>query len=225
MSNDDGILSRWSRRKALARSGSGSVPGEPPNAPPTAVAPEASAALPVVAAVASAPAGPVAPAPSLPPGPAPPLPTLEDVARLTHDSEFSRFMLPGVDDSVKRAAMKKLFSDPHFNVMDGLDTYIDDYGIPDPIPEAMLRRMAQSKFLRLFDEDPPQPEAQTSAAPPAASADGAVAPALPQSHPCPSGDDASEPVPNTDEDTALRLQPDDAAGAAGAGPHRPGTRP
>ena len=30
--------------------------------------------------------------------------------------------------------MKKLFSDPHFNVMDGLDTYIDDYGKPDPIP-------------------------------------------------------------------------------------------
>ena len=30
--------------------------------------------------------------------------------------------------------MKKLFSDPHFNVMDGLDTYIDDYGKPDPLP-------------------------------------------------------------------------------------------
>ena len=49
--------------------------------------------------------------------------------------------------------MKKLFADPHFNVMDGLDTYIDDYGKPDPIPLAMLRQMNQSKFLRLFDDD------------------------------------------------------------------------
>ena len=44
--------------------------------------------------------------------------------------------------------MKKLFSDPHFNVMDGLDTYIDDYGKPDPIPLSMLRRMNQSAGAR-----------------------------------------------------------------------------
>ena len=50
--------------------------------------------------------------------------------------------------------MKKLFSDPHFNVMDGLDTYIDDYGKPDPIPPEMLRRMTQSALLGLFDTDP-----------------------------------------------------------------------
>ena len=30
--------------------------------------------------------------------------------------------------------MKKLFADPHYNVMDGLDVYIDDYSKPDPIP-------------------------------------------------------------------------------------------
>ncbi len=47
--------------------------------------------------------------------------------------------------------MRKLFSDPHFNVMDGLDTYIDDYGKPDPIPESMLRQLNQSKLLRLFE--------------------------------------------------------------------------
>ena len=44
--------------------------------------------------------------------------------------------------------MKKLFSDPHFNVMDGLDTYIDDYGKPDPIPLSMLRRMNQAAVAR-----------------------------------------------------------------------------
>ncbi len=52
--------------------------------------------------------------------------------------------------------MKKLFSDPHYNVMDGLDIYIDDYGKPDPIPLEMLRRMAQSHALGLFADDEEQ---------------------------------------------------------------------
>ncbi|WP_309246525.1 DUF3306 domain-containing protein [Ramlibacter montanisoli] len=64
----------------------------------------------------------------------PPLPTLADTESLTKDSDFTRFVQPGVSPEVKNAAMKKLFADPHFNVMDGLDTYIDDYGKPDPIP-------------------------------------------------------------------------------------------
>ena len=43
---------------------------------------------------------------------------------------------------VRNAAMKKLFADPHFNVMDGLDIYIGDYTQPDPLPEGMLAQMA-----------------------------------------------------------------------------------
>ena len=54
---------------------------------------------------------------------------------------------------VRNAAMKKLFADPQFNVMDGLDIYIDDYSKSDPIPEAMLRAMTSSKFLKLFDDE------------------------------------------------------------------------
>ena len=78
---------------------------------------------------------------------------MDDVARLTRNSDFSRFVAPGVDESVKRAALKKLFTDPHFNVMDGLDIYIDDYNIASPLSEAELRKMAQSEFLRLFEQD------------------------------------------------------------------------
>src|ERR1043166_896375 len=52
---------------------------------------------------------------------APQLPPLDE---LTLDSDFRGFLHPKVDESVKRAALRKLFSDPHFNVMDGLDTYI-----------------------------------------------------------------------------------------------------
>jgi len=210
MSDDDGFVSRWSRRKAQARSG-GAV-AEPPSAqvlvdvPPPAVA---DAAPPAVDSGAAEP---------------PPPPTLEDVARLGPDSDFSRFVTRGVDETVKRAAMKKLFSDPRFNVMDGLDTYIDDYGKPDPIPQAMLRRMTQSKFLRLFDEEASDAEAATDGLPRVNSPAGAAAPALPPSHAGEPGGEAPEPALPNDEDTALRLQPDDAADPAGAGSHRPGAR-
>ena len=76
-----------------------------------------------------------------------PLPTLEDVAKLHRDSDFSPFLAKGVDESVLRSAMKKLFSDPHFNLMDGLDTYIDDYNKFEPIPPEMLALLNHAKGL------------------------------------------------------------------------------
>lgn len=77
-------------------------------------------------------------------------PTLEDVLKLTKDSDFSAYVKPGIDPEVQKAAMQKLFSDPRYNIMDGLDIYIDDYSKPDPIPLEMLKRMNQSKMLGLF---------------------------------------------------------------------------
>jgi hypothetical protein len=74
-----------------------------------------------------------------------PLPTLDDVARLTADSDYSAFVAQGVDKSVQRMAMKKLFSDPHFNVMDRLDIYIDDYNKPDPVSAAMLASLKHAE--------------------------------------------------------------------------------
>ena len=54
-------------------------------------------------------------------------PTMDDVEKIDKTAaDFSAFMQGDVDPTVQRAAMKKLFSDPHFNVMDGLDIYIDD---------------------------------------------------------------------------------------------------
>ena len=147
--------------------------------------------------------GPVTAPVTAEPEPLPPPLTMDDVALLTPQSDYARFVAPNVDENVKRAAMKKLFTDPHYNIMDGLDIYIDDYGRPDPIPESMLRQMTQSKFLGLFDheEEPP---------PPVASTHGGTAPAVPQSVP--------EPDLSQDENADLRLQQDDAAG-------RPGTEP
>ena len=83
----------------------------------------------------------------------------------------------GVAPEVKNAAMKKLFADPHFNVMDRMDIYIDDYSQPDPLPLAMLRQMNGSQFLNLFAPEDPhaQPLAQPTDGPSAleASADPA----------------------------------------------------
>ena len=87
------------------------------------------------------------------PGVATAAPTLADVAALSAQSDYARFVAEGVAPEVKNAALKKLFTDPHFNVMDGLDTYIDDYGKPDPLPAGMLRKMAQSQLLGLFDDE------------------------------------------------------------------------
>ena len=96
---------------------------------------------------------------------------MADVAALRDESDFSRFMAKDVDESVRRSAMKKLFSNPHFNIMDGLDIYIDDYGKADPLPPGMLESLLHAKTLlnplahleqglqRLLDPDPVADEA------------------------------------------------------------------
>ncbi|MEO8347244.1 MAG: DUF3306 domain-containing protein, partial [Betaproteobacteria bacterium] len=47
-----------------------------------------------------------------------------------------------IDEATKRAALKKLFSDPSFNVMDGLDIYVGDYTQADPMPTGMLEKLS-----------------------------------------------------------------------------------
>ena len=64
--------------------------------------------------------------------PEPPLPTMQDAQALTPESDFKPFMAKGLEPQVRNAAMKKLFADPRYNVMDRLDTYIDDYSLPRP---------------------------------------------------------------------------------------------
>jgi hypothetical protein len=136
--SEEGFFRRWSRLKA-----------------------EAPAELPAVAAPVEAPP-PVAPPAKAPPV-APPaqelarkLPGLEDVERLAPDSDFSAFVTKGVDKTVQRLAMKKLFSDPHFNLVDGLDVYMGDYNQPDPVPAAMLAALhhAKSLFAQAIQDEP-----------------------------------------------------------------------
>ena len=149
MSDDrDSFFSRWSRRKVQVQQGH-----RPPDGEPSPPAEPARAALPVESA--AVPVRPVQAVPSVQAPPSPP-PTIEDVQGLTPESDFSRFVARDVDPQVKNLAMKKLFSDPHFNVMDGLDTYIDDYNTPDPLPKSMLRQLVQARSLGLLDDEMPE---------------------------------------------------------------------
>ena len=91
------------------------------------------------------------------------LPTLADVEQLTPQSDFSTFMTQGVSPDVRNAAMKKLFTDPHYNVMDGLDIYIGDYNTPDPLPAGMLEKMVGAELLNLFPKKDPADTPQTEA--------------------------------------------------------------
>jgi hypothetical protein len=207
--DEAGFLSRWSRRKVQVRQGQ---PLAEPAAPSAVTPLRPAAPTTEAAAVPAHPAGvaDVAPAPlATTEAPAEPSPTLADVALLTRDSDYTRFMARGVQPDVKNAALGKLFTDPHFNVMDGLDTYIDDYGKPDPLPPGMLRQMVQSKMLGLFDDEDEEEAAKAKAeaaahaqTPPANQAQPEAA-ALPP------------PDPSADENTDLQLQPDDDAGRAG----------
>ena len=120
---DEPFLSRWSRRKNESREGAEPVP--PPSVPEAPVAKAAPAAA------------------------AEPLPPVES---LTPESDFTGFMKPEVDEGLKRRALKTLFQDPQFNVMDGLDTYIDDYSKPDPLPEGWLAQLKQVARLGDYNE-------------------------------------------------------------------------
>ncbi|MEO8508106.1 MAG: DUF3306 domain-containing protein [Betaproteobacteria bacterium] len=145
-------LSRWSRRKLEA----------------ARPAPVAAAEVPLTAAVPAA----AAPVPVALPEPAP----LPPVESLSLESDFSVFMQPKVDEDVKRAALKKLFSDPRFNVMDGLDIYTGDYTQADPMPAGMLDKLA-NVYGMLKDEPAAAAKAAADAGADAGAGAGVATPA------------------------------------------------
>jgi hypothetical protein len=204
MANDDGtpagFLSRWSRRKVDERA------GRPLDEPKPAMAEvvHSPATLPTSAHPTSVSHVPSAqdPKPStsgsaLEGQATKPVPTLADTQQLTPESDFTGFMARGVAPDVKNAAMKKLFADPHFNVMDRLDIYIDDYGIPDPLPLAMLRQMTSAKTLNLFDDEAEEVKVVAQSVP---------------------AENNSNIEPTTHDHADLRLQPDPTLRPEGAEP-------
>jgi len=214
----DGFLGRWSQRKQAVRQGKtlDEPAAELPPLPVQQLALARDASVSTQAVPAPAKEGEVAQAGDTVQAPPP---SMQDVAALNRESDFAPFVTRAVAPEVRNAAMRKLFSDPHFNVMDGLDTYIDDYSIASPLPEAMLRKMASVKFLGLFEED-------DQADPPGAVL-GDHANTQGTKTVAQSGQpDAAAPAPDNHESartgadhdhTDLRLQQDHAAGPAQPG--------
>jgi hypothetical protein len=81
-----------------------------------------------------------------------PAPVLPPVEKLTPESDFTGFMHPKVEDALRRVALKKLFSDPHFNVPDPFEAYSGDWTGGEPIPDEMLKTLNQARTL-LFPEE------------------------------------------------------------------------
>ena len=127
-----GFLARWSRRKL--QSGTADAASPQPVAPP-AIAPDPPGDTGTAAHAAEPP------------------PTRAELDVLDHRADLSRFIARGVDEDLRRAALRKLFADPQFNVMDGLDVYVDDYNAPSPMPPAVLRRLQQAAALGLAAVD------------------------------------------------------------------------
>ena len=228
----EGFLGRWSKRKLDANEGRPLAlePGTPAALVPAAAtitpAPQVVHAAPQVAPPVPQVAHPVpqvvipAHQPVIPaeagiqPGSPAPL-SMDDAHALTTDSDFRPFVARDVAPAVRNAAMKKLFSDPHFNVMDRLDTYIDDYSQPDPIPQAMLRQLASGKFLGLFREEEEQEAKAAQEAATRLGREGANDPAgetVAQSAAAP-----AVPEAPSDDDPDLRLQQDHAPPGADPG--------
>jgi len=93
-----------------------------------------------------------------------PVPALPPLDSLTFESDFKAFMHAKVEESVKRAALKKLFSDPRFNVIDQMDIDIDDYSKLEVIPQEMLEKLEHARTTlfgpqaRNMEEEKPQAE-------------------------------------------------------------------
>lgn len=97
------FLARWSRRKRDARRDDPEVPGN--------------------AAAAVTPSGtPAGEAErELTDADMPPIETLDA------NSDYAPFLSPGVSDDLRQQALRKLFSQPDFNITDGLNDYDEDF--------------------------------------------------------------------------------------------------
>ena len=101
------------------------------------------------------------PAAELPPG-----------ESLTVESDFTAYLRSNVEESVKRAALKKLLHDPRFNVMDGLDTYIDDYTQNEGISEEMLKTLDHARSTLFPPTHEPEETAKAAEEEPKPESDG-----------------------------------------------------
>lgn len=142
-----------------------------------------------------------------------PLPQLPPVEQLNMDSDYRGFLHPKVDEALRRTALKKLFSDPHFNIMDGLDTYIDDYSISDPLPAAMLGELKQAQNILAWARETEE-EAELRRNPPAVEAERIAAGNPDAAETLPAAVAAAPDIAATDTAASVPQKADDGAQSA-----------
>ncbi len=132
--DENGFLSRWSKRKEAAREASTLPLDEAVGSTDQSLA-ESSEPIPEPAELTDA--------------------DMPDLETLRPDSDVSGFFSPGVSDALRRKALRKLFHTSRFNIKDGLDDYDDDYravqSLGDTVTWDMQRqkeRLAERKRLR-----------------------------------------------------------------------------
>jgi len=63
---------------------------------------------------------------------------MPDIETLNEDSDFSGFMSTGVSEALRSMALKKLFMGKSYNIRDGLDEYDGDYTKFEKMPSTMV---------------------------------------------------------------------------------------
>jgi len=111
--DDGGFLGRWSRRKGKARAGE--LTDESPPVPEGTSEQH--------------------PAPALTDADMPP------VTSLNETSDYTGFLSPEVSEGLRRVALRKLFHQSGFNVVDGLDDYAEDYTYFEPLGDIITSDM------------------------------------------------------------------------------------
>src|SRR4030095_3261218 len=157
----ESFLTRWSRRKrATERAAEGAKEQRTEKVAPVVPAPSPAKDADEAGAQPGAVSAPAHPAGT----PEVPLPPIESLDGLR--SDYRAFFPQPVAEDVRHAALKKLFADPHFNKMDMLDVYVDDYTQFEPLPAAMQLRLASGRDFLLDSERAPleTAEAESGAA-------------------------------------------------------------
>lgn len=116
---------------------------------------------------------------------------MPSLASLSGDSDAAAFMSPGVSDSLRRRALRRIFSSQKFNLRDGLDDYDEDFSSFIPLGDVVTAEMRR-QWERMKNANANAQEEQTED-PTDSPADPATADSSP------SGDAAT----NEDEESAV----------------------
>jgi hypothetical protein len=107
------------------------------------------------------------------------MPPLES---LTAESDFTQFLAEGVSDALRRAALRKLFHLPEFNILDGMNDYDEDYTNFEKLGEVVTyhqRRMREREEAEkaAAEQEAQRADAETADEQPVAGEVSANAPA------------------------------------------------